>query len=234
MAERVKRRKGLFLAALDKGASRAALEQAIRAHKTEVSPDDGIELRWALRLDEDAVGPIAHFDLMRNSPAPVDAVLQLASDDEDAAPRMADLIAGAAARLDGLLDRSRSSVLIGDEYRITAGDGPIMIVMPLRRLPHLSHDQFMDHWFRRHAALGESVDGVRYRQNHFDYDATEALGQRLGLTAPPLDGITESFFLDTGEAYRLMSAPAVAVDAITDEKRFIDHSRSHFAFYATV
>lgn len=234
MAERVRRKKGLFLVALKEGASRADFEQALRGLATDARAANGLDLRWVLRLGEDAIQRIAHQDLMSASPEPFDAVLQVSAYDEAGAASFAAIIEDAARRLDPWLDRSRSAVLIGDEYRITAGDGPVMIVMPLRRLPALSHDDFMEHWFRRHADLGASVDGVRYRQNHFDYAATEALAKRLGLTTPPLDGVTESYFLDTEEAHRLMSAPAVAVDAIIDEKRFIDHSRSQFAFYAAL
>lgn len=234
MAERVRRKKALFLIALKDGASARDFEQAVRQLKSDMAAGTGAAQRWVLRLGDDALPRIAHQDLMSASPAPFDAVLQLSADDETGAAGFAETIAAAAERLDPWLDRSRSAVLIGNEYRITAGDGPVMIVMPLRRLPALSHDDFMEHWFSRHADLGAAVDGVRYRQNHFDYAATEALSRRLGLTCPPLDGVTESYFIDTDEAYRLMSGPAVAVDAIIDEKRFIDHSRSQFAFYAAL
>lgn len=234
MAERVRRKKGLLLVALKAGASRPDFEQALREFKAAGGAPKGIDQRWVVRLGDDAIPRIAHQDLMSASPEPFDAVLQLSTEDEGNAADFADIIAAAAERLDPWLDRSRSAVLIGDEYRITAGDGPIMIVMPLRRLPELTHEGFMEHWFSRHADLGASVDGVRYRQNHFDYPATEALSKRLGFTTPPLDGVTESYFLDTDEAYRLMSGPAVAVDAIIDEKRFIDHSRSQFAFYTAI
>lgn len=132
------------------------------------------------------------------------------------------------------MDRSSAAVLIGKEVAITAGDGPIYNIMPLRRLPSMDHDEFMHHWFERHASLGEGVEGVRYRQNHVDSEATGALAGQLGLSFVPMDGLTESYFDSVESACAILSQEVVAVDAIDDEKRFIDHARSQFGIYKTV
>ena len=217
--------------ALKKNASSQAFADVFRAEAGRVPGDAGAEA-WSLPVGEDQMPRIAHQILMENRPPPFDAVVQLSGG--ESATVLSDRLADIAARLDTWIDRSRSAVLVGEEIRITAGDGPVLIVMPLRRLPELSHEQFMAHWFERHADLGEAVEGVRYRQNHVDYTATNALAQRLGLSFEPMDGLTESYFDNEQEAFTLMSREEVTVGAIEDEKRFIDHSRSQFGFYRTL
>ncbi|RVQ65552.1 hypothetical protein EKN06_13465 [Croceicoccus ponticola] len=124
-------------------------------------------------------------------------------------------------------------VFAGREVAITAGDGPILVVMPLRRLASLDRSGFMQMWFGGHAQLGEEVAGVRYRQNHIDVTAATELGERVGSVAEPLDGLAESYFDTLDDAVAIMSQTSVTVDAIVDERRFIDHSRSRFALYET-
>jgi len=231
MTTRARCGKAILLIALRKDVSPQAFADAFR--KEAQRPVRGIVTKaWSLPVREEEIPRIAHQILMQDSPPPFDAVVQLACDETTAT--LSDSLAMIAERLDTWIDRSRSAVLVGDEVKITAGGGTILIVMPLRRRPELTHDQFMAHWFERHADLGEAVEGVRYRQNHVDYAATDALAERLGFTFEPMDGLTESYFTTADEAFELMSREEVAVAAIEDEKRFIDHSRSHFGFYRTL
>jgi hypothetical protein len=177
---------------------------------------------------------IPHQVLMADSPKPFDAAYQLSSHDAGALDAMTRAVADMARMLRDHLDPAGVAVLVGREIAITRGDGPIYNIMPLRRLPSLSHDEFMHHWFDRHATLGEGVEGVRYRQNHVDYAATDALAAEVGLTFEPMDGLTESFFDSVDAAVAILSQKEVEVDAIEDEKRFIHHPRSQFGLYETV
>ena len=191
----------------------------------------GIGQTWSLAILPGEMPIIPHQVLMKDSPAPFDAIIQFASNDAGDMPAMTDALARLGSELAPWLDRTRSAVLVGQEIPITQGIGPIMVAMPLRRLPQLSHEEFMKHWFERHASLGEAVEGVRYWQNHVDCAATTALAARIGLCFEPMDGLTESYFMTTDEAVELLSRDEVAIGAIEDEKRFIDHSRSQFGFY---
>lgn len=231
MTKRARCGKAILLIALRKNVSPQAFAEVFRNAARHAAGDTATEA-WSLPVGENEIPRIAHQVLMESSPPPFDAVVQLSGDRVTAA--LSDRLAEIVERLDGWIDRSRSAVVVGEEIRITAGGGPVLIVMPLRRRPELSHEQFMAHWFERHADLGEAVEGVRYRQNHVDYAATDALAERLGLSFEPLDGLTESYFSTAEEAFALMSREEVAVAAIEDEKQFIDHSRSHFGFYHTL
>lgn len=232
MTKRIRRKKASLLIALKTDAERQVFAAAFR--KEAKGGAAGMEQAWSLLVPAGEMPRIAHQILMQDSPAPFDAVVQFWADSAAAVPALSDEIAAIARRLDAWIDRARSAVLVGEEISITTGHGPVLIVMPLRRLPQLSHAQFMEHWFERHADLGEAVEGVRYRQNHVDSAATDALAQRVGFRFEPMDGLTESYFLSTDEAVGLMSRDDVAVGAIADEKRFIDHSRSQFGFYRTL
>ncbi len=194
----------------------------------------GVGQTWSLALLPGEMAILPHQVLMKDSPAPFDAIIQFASNDAADLPAMTDELAKLARELAPWLDPARSAVLVGQEIPITQGIGPVMVAMPLRRLPQLSHEEFMKHWFERHASLGEAVEGVRYWQNHVDATATGALAARLGLHFEPMDGLTESYFMTTDEAVELLSREEIAVGAIDDEKRFIDHPRSQFGLYRAI
>lgn len=186
--------------------------------------------RWSLLLEPGEIVPVPHQEFVRNSPAPYDALIELAAPDFTAAATEAGRSVAARRTL---LDAARSNAIACDEYCITQGDGPVFVAMQLRRLPALDRTQFMASWFGRHAELGARVEGVRYRQNHIRDAETVGLAW-LGLSGPPLDGMALSYFDDPQEALAQLSSPAVAVGALADERTFIDHSRSQFGIYRTV
>lgn len=232
MGERI----GLAKAALyfnTAGAVEDALA-ACQAKARELAEDlpRGVAQRAARRVTDMPVIP--HQVVMAGSPRPFDAAYQLSSQDAGALPAMTQAVAEMVQTLGSDIERGSAAVLVGREIAITRGDGPIYNIMPLRRLPAMSHEEFMHHWFDRHATLGEGVEGVRYRQNHVDYPATEALAAQIGFTFEPMDGLTESYFDSVDAAVAILSQKEVEIDAIEDEKRFIDHARSQFGLYETV
>jgi hypothetical protein len=206
-----------------------ARDTALR-NQTKLSGD--VDQRLAIRVSDGMNLP--HQIVMKSSPKPFDFAYQLSSSDVKVLPAMVDAIRSMATELGDAVNHSTAAVLVGKEIAITTGDGPIYNIMPLRRVPTMDHAEFMHHWFDRHASLGEGVAGVRYRQNHIDSEQTQALAAKLGLSFVPMDGLTESFFDDLEAARAILSQEDVAVGAIDDEKRFIDHSRSQFAIYKTV
>lgn len=234
MTERVRRAKVALYGSLRPGIARDAVlaKASAQATATSESLPGGIDQRLAALIVPETLLP--HQRLMASSPAPFDIAYQLSTGSDEPSAAMADAVATMWAALRSTLDADRSAVLVGQEIAITRGDGPVYNIMPLRRVPALSHEEFMHHWFDRHADLGEGVEGVRYRQNHVDSAATEALGRRLELSFPEMDGLTESYFDDVAAAIAILSQDVVAIDAIEDEKRFIHHPRSQFGLYDTV
>jgi len=191
---------------------------------------EGIGQTWSIKIPSSEMEQVPHQILMKDSPAPFDAIIQFSSNHKSDLAEMTDLLALLAGELGDYLDKRRSTVFVGKEVAITQGIGRVHLAMALRRLPSLTHDEFMQHWFGRHASIGEAVEGVHYRQNHIDVVKTEKLSARIGLGLEILDGLVDSYFANTEDAVELLSRKEVSVGAIEDEKRFIDHSRSHFGF----
>lgn len=210
--------------------ARAGAEAPFRERFAILAAKAGPSERWSLQLDASDRVHVPHMDIMQDVP-PHDAVVEFIGVGLDAAEPVATRIVD---ELRPLLDASRSNAAVIDEYAITQGDGPVFCVLTLRRYPTMDRATFMEAWFGRHAQLGAKVEGVRYRQNHAELASSAALAARLGLTGKELDGMALSYFVDPAEAVQILGSPAVAVGAVEDERRFIDHPRSQFSLYRTI
>src|SRR3546814_10079296 len=60
------------------------------------------------------------------------------------------LLSGLSARLHPLVDPTRSAALAGTEHIILPGDGPLLVLITNRRLPHFTHDGFIQYWLDYH------------------------------------------------------------------------------------
>lgn len=109
----------------------------------------------------------------------------------------------------------------------------IKLTFCLRRLPHLSREEFQRYWREQHAPLvaakAKTLGIVRYEQVHAGFDATsEAI--RASRNAPePYDGIAEIWF-ESEEAMQTAGRnPGVseaARELLEDERKFIDLENS--------
>ncbi len=109
----------------------------------------------------------------------------------------------------------------------------IKLTFCLRRLPHLSLEEFQRYWLEVHGPLvrkhREVLNIVRYVQVHSDLGGiTEALGRARG-GGEPYDGVAELWF----ESRDALMAPGQTVqgkaagrELFEDEQRFIDSARS--------
>lgn len=106
------------------------------------------------------------------------------------------------------------------------------LIFCLRRLPHLSREEFQRYWREHHAPLVRSHAAAlgirRYVQAHTVENAV-AQGAAAARGAPaPYDGVAELWF-DPQELLALMQSAAGADAAralLEDERRFIDLPRS--------
>jgi len=111
------------------------------------------------------------------------------------------------------------------------------LVFCLRRLPHLTREEFQRYWRETHAPLvraNAAALGIRrYVQAHtVDHPVAEAA--RAGRGAPqPYDGVAELWFDADELLARMQTAEGIAASAtlLDDERRFIDleHSPIFFA-----
>ena len=116
--------------------------------------------------------------------------------------------------------------------RINLGD-MIKLVFCLHRLPHLSVEEFQDHWRKKHAPLiahhARTLGIVHYVQSYaMSGPVSDRIRQRRS-GPEPFDGIAE-VWLESEDAiglpYRDPAAAAAADAILEDERRFIDHARS--------
>ena len=109
----------------------------------------------------------------------------------------------------------------------------IKLIFAVRRLPHLSRDEFQRYWREQHAALAKKHAAImrirRYVQVHtIDHPANQALRDSRG-GPEPYDGVAEVWWDSLEELAQAMATPegAEAGQALLeDERRFIDLSRS--------
>lgn len=105
----------------------------------------------------------------------------------------------------------------------------VILVSLLRRLPELSHEQFVRHHRERHAPLvAASPVAARYVRRYV-VEHPRPLGVP-GVPDPTVDAVVRQWF-DSAEDLAALTASADYRDVIRpDEQRFIDMSRSEFYF----
>ena len=184
-----------------------------------------LRVRHGARVPED---PFATTEQGSNAGAfTIDGVLEAAVPGAGDWSRLFDLARSAGEHLSGVVDPARSAAIAGIEHDIVPGEMPILLVYALRRLPSLTHEGFSDYWLNHHADFGRRIQAGRgYRQLHGDLEASSELAAAAGVAIDDLDGIAEAAYPDLQVFLEVMSQPAVAAEAMEDEKTFIDHSRS--------
>ena len=108
----------------------------------------------------------------------------------------------------------------------------IKLTFCLRRLPHLSREQFQTYWFETHAPLvakhKDTLRIRRYVQAHAGSDAVNA-GIGASRQAPEMfDGVAELWW-DSFEdivANPNPGAAAAGLELLEDERKFIDLPKS--------
>jgi uncharacterized protein (TIGR02118 family) len=109
----------------------------------------------------------------------------------------------------------------------------IKLVFALRRLPHLSREEFQRYWREQHgplvAQVGEALRIRRYVQLHTrEHPVNQAL--RDSRDAPePFDGVAELWWSSLEDLTAALAQPAgraAGAALLEDERRFIDHARS--------
>ena len=220
----------LMLAIAD-GADAKALRGAMIAEAARLDAALPGRLRHAraFRLHDEALREAARGSVYSGAP-PFDAMMEIVADDGEAIRLAGDVLEGVAGRMAGVLRPENSAVLAGTIYEILPGTGPVHLAISARRLPHLSHDDYMDHWFHKHSDKARSADqvvqGLFYRQFHNDPARAAGIARRAGIGLADFDGMSEAYFTDGETLSRVYNAPGVWEAALTDELRFVDHGRS--------
>lgn len=112
----------------------------------------------------------------------------------------------------------------------------IKLTFCLRRLPHLSREEFQRYWREQHAPLVAKHAGVlgilRYVQCHTGHDALNGTMQTSRGGPEAYDGVAELWF-ESEEAMAANTSEAAAkagAELLPDEKKFIDLANSPLWF----
>ena len=109
----------------------------------------------------------------------------------------------------------------------------VKITFCLRRLPHLSPQEFRRHWYEIHAPLvrkhQKALRIVRYIQFHSDLGPLTEKLRAFRHSPEPYDGVAEIWY-ESRETLKALgkdpSARAASRELLEDEKRFVDLARS--------
>ncbi len=110
----------------------------------------------------------------------------------------------------------------------------LRVIHCIRRQPHLTHEQFREHFERSHAAMAIKWCGHLFRQYQRSYageaysggDARDS-NSGYGAITPPWDLLSEWTLNDEAalhEIYRIMASPELDGYFHADEDRFIDRT----------
>jgi hypothetical protein len=145
----------------------------------------------------------------------------------DRADLLADAVHGAGAEFGQLIDPGRSAALAGSEHVIVPGEERLMLAMAIRRLPSLTHEQYVEHWSTIHAELGWKVPGSQgYRQVRRAAPLSRQVADAAELGVADLDGVALAYYSDEQAFFSIMGNADVTGPLLADEQTFIDHSAS--------
>jgi hypothetical protein len=211
------------------GVDQGDLEQALdaEARRLDARYPHPLSHTRALHLDDQALEATAAGAF--SAAPPFDAMMAVALDHGGEVASLGLHLEGLADRFEGLIDPQRSAVMAGSEHVILPGAGQLLVLINNRRLPHLTHDGFIDYWLGYHGPFAREHTppdaGLRYRQFHADVEPTRSLARAAGLTIDNFDGAAECYYADADRIRYLMSQNEVVAEATIDETQFVDHQR---------
>lgn len=178
----------------------------------------------AIRHPSDPTQQVAHGAVGEGRAFDAAYTLCITPDDDRA---LEEQIASPLSAIRELIDPEHTAVLVGTEHTVVPGEHPIAVIYPIRRLSHMSQNQFSDYWLNTHARFGQTLEGVRgYRQFHVDQRRSAAAARALGLGIADFSGVAWAYQASIADIREMLSRPEVAEEALEDEKNFIDLDRS--------
>ena len=111
---------------------------------------------------------------------------------------LTDSLEGFGDKLESLINKNCSAVLLGKEYIIVPGSEPLFLNMVLRRPNKWSREDWHKHWLEHHAVeVLENVTGLQgYRQFHADEKASKKAAKKIGLGIYDYEGTAEGYYSD--------------------------------------
>jgi hypothetical protein len=202
-----------------RGGSDPALDNAVVAEAQRLAGTAGVSAVAMRQVRDDPFG--AAVPGMRT----FDATIELRSDD-DAAIR--DALGGIDERLGDVIHADLSGVLAGvDNVVIACAPTPVRYQYVMRRKIGTTHEQYLDHYVKRHARFGLITPGIEgYTQFHVDAATTESAATAAGLGVWRADSVSELHLASVEKFLAGLAESNPGDEAGEDEERFVDRRNS--------
>jgi EthD domain len=154
-----------------------------------------------------------------------DATIEVIADDDAA---VLDRITGLSERLDALVHADLSAVFAGADNVVVPGpQTPVRYQYVMRRKIGTTHEQYIDHYAKRHAEFGRITPGIEgYVQFHIDGAASEKAARVASFGVYRADSISELHLASVKAFTDAIATFEQGADAIVDEGRFVDRRNS--------
>lgn len=169
------------------------------------------------------------FPLANPLGRPFEAVLELQTPSTDDGDALVGALSGTVDRLDVVIHRDLSGVLVGIPHEIipTAPTAVRYLYLMRRKSTH-SRAQYYEYYFNNHSRFGHRTPGIAgYTQFHVDDVRSRAAAATLGVGTWGADSVSELHLNSTAEFFAgLATAPTLGDEAGADEETFVDRINS--------
>lgn len=123
------------------------------------------------------------------------AVLEVSCPAPGGLDGLARCVDGIGTRLGSLIDRDRSSAVVGTDMVMIDGGGPVQLFYCMRRSPDTTHEAFSKFWAKQHAEIAVTTPSLTgYRQLHADLDHSRVAAEAAGLPGSEINGVALEWF----------------------------------------
>ena len=123
------------------------------------------------------------------------AVIEVSCPAPDGLDELARCVDGVGLRLGELIDRDRSSAVVGTDLVILDGGGPVQLFYCMRRTGDTTHEAFCDFWAKQHTKIATTTPGLTgYRQLHARLEHSRVAAEAAGLPVSEINGVALEWF----------------------------------------
>lgn len=123
------------------------------------------------------------------------AVLEVSCPAPGGLDELARSVDGIGDRLGSLIERDRSSAVVGTDLVILDGGGPVQLFYCMRRAADTTHEAFCEFWAQQHTKIATTTPGLSgYRQLHADLGHSRVAADAARLPVSEINGVALEWF----------------------------------------
>ena len=142
------------------------------------------------------------------------AVIEVSCPAPGGLDELAGSVDGIGQRLGALIDRDRSSAVVGTDLVILDGGGPVQLFYCMRRAPDTTHEAFCEFWAKQHTKIATTTPGLSgYRQLHASLAHSHVAAEAAGLPVSEINGVALEWFRAMDGFVSAVGGPAEFTEA---------------------